>query len=98
MYTLLVLISIIQLPLLTLESELGPYMRAYLVISIFQSTHATSPQDMETVVEVMAVVFRDVTIPEGAARSVCVCVYVCVCVCVCVCVFVCVCVVDMTTQ
>ena len=76
MYTLLVLISIIILPLLSLELELGPYMRAYLVISIFLSTHATRPQDMETVVEVMAVVIRDETIPEGAARSVCVCVSV----------------------
>ena len=73
MYTLMVLISIIILPLHTLESELRPYIRAYLVISIFLSTHATRPQDMETVVEVMAVVIRDATIPEGAARSVCVC-------------------------
>ena len=88
MYTLLVLISIIILPLLSLESELEPYIRAYLVISIFLSTHATRSQDMETVVEVMAVVIRDATIPEGAARSVCVCVCVLVCVCACVCAWV----------
>ena len=75
MYTLFVLISIIKIPLLSLESELGPYIRAYLVISIFLSLHATRPQDMETVVEVMAVVIRDVTIPEGAARRVYVYVY-----------------------
>ena len=73
MYTLLVLIAIIILPFLSLESELGPYIRTYLVISIFLSIHATRPQDMETVVEVMAVVIRDATIPEGAARNMYVC-------------------------
>ena len=71
MYTLLLLIFVIKIPLLTLESELGPYIRAYLVISIFLSMHGTRLQYMVTVEEEITVVIRDVTIPVGAAGSVC---------------------------
>ena len=70
MYTLLVLIFITKTPLLTLESELGPYIRAYLVISAFLSLHGTRSQDRVTAEEEIAVVIRDVTIPVGAAENV----------------------------
>ena len=70
MYTFLVLIFIVILPLLSLESELGPYIRAYLVISAFLSLHGTRPQVVESAVELMTVAISDVTIPKGAARIV----------------------------
>ena len=76
MYTLLVLISTIKILILSLELEVGPYITTCFVISIFLSTQATRPQDMEIAVGVMVVVFTDDTMPEGAAGSVCVCVCV----------------------
>ena len=70
MYTLLVLIFITIIPLLSLESELGPYIRAYLVISTFLSAQGTRPHFVESAVELMTVAISDVTIPEDAARIV----------------------------
>ena len=70
MYTLFGLIFIVILPCLSLESELGPYIRAYLVILIFLSEQGIRPQVVEIAVELMTVAISDVTIPEGAARIV----------------------------
>ena len=53
MITFLMLISHIEIPLQSVELELGPYITAYRVISIFLSAQKIRSQDMEIAVGVM---------------------------------------------